>query len=80
MFHSKYHKVLITFFMALFMSAAMSFAMSVLHFNGTSVFEFFLAWLNAWSVSFAVALPITFLVNPFVFFIVKCLIIKPVSA
>lgn len=75
MFHAKYHSLLVTFFMALFMSGAMSLAMSLLHFEGGWKGLAF-SWLSAWGVSFMVALPVTFLITPFVLFIVNALLAK----
>jgi hypothetical protein len=77
MFHAKYNKILFSFFMAFFMSAAMSFSMSVLHIDGGGWGALISSWLDAWFVSFMVALPITFLINPIVLFIVASLLDKP---
>lgn len=60
----KHQKLVFSFFMALLMSAIMSFVITV--FNVGLVDNIFSLWLKAWSFAFAVALPTIVVVSPLV--------------
>lgn len=64
MISRKYQKVVVSFFMALFMSCIMSFVITV--FNVGLVSNLMTIWLKAWSFAFAVALPTVSLISPVV--------------
>ena len=60
----KYHKIVFSFFMALFMSGVMSFAITV--FNVGVVSNILSIWLQAWGFAFVIALPVIIIVSPIV--------------
>jgi hypothetical protein len=64
MISRKYHKVVFSFFMALLMSCAMSFVISV--FNVGMVKNIVPIWLKAWSFAFIFAFPTILIISPIV--------------
>ncbi|EAQ66134.1 hypothetical protein MED121_02945 [Marinomonas sp. MED121] len=59
--------------MALLMSGAMSFAMTLIQLGAEDLIRLLSNWFIAWGISFAVALPVTFMITPLVGWIVKSL-------
>lgn len=64
MISRKYHKIVFSFFMALFMSGIMSFVISV--FNVGLVANIIAIWLQAWGFAFVIAFPTIILISPIV--------------
>lgn len=64
MISRKYHKIVFSFFMALFMSGVMSFAISI--FNVGMVANIIAIWLQAWSFAFFIAFPTIITISPIV--------------
>ena len=64
MISRKYHKIVFSFFTALFMSGVMSFAISV--FNVGMVSNIIAIWLQAWSFAFFIAFPTIIIISPIV--------------
>lgn len=64
MISRKHHKLVFSFFMALLMSAIMSFVISV--FNVGMVTNIVTIWLQAWSFAFIVAFPTITIISPLV--------------
>lgn len=72
MISSKHQKIVFSFFMAFFMSGAMSLVISI--FNIGIVTNIIVIWLNAWGISFIVAFPTIIIISPFVQKLVKLVI------
>ncbi|PCI58344.1 MAG: hypothetical protein COB45_00265 [Gammaproteobacteria bacterium] len=64
MISRKHHKIVFSFFMALFMSGIMSFVISV--FNVGLVTNIITLWLQAWGFAFIIAFPTILIVSPVV--------------
>lgn len=64
MISRKYHKIVFSFLMALFMSCIMSFVISI--FNVGMVDNIISIWLKSWSFAFIVAFPTVLMVSPMV--------------
>lgn len=64
MINRKHHRIVFSFFMALFMSGIMSFVISV--FNVGLVSNIIGIWLKAWVFAFCVAFPAIFIISPIV--------------
>jgi len=62
MINEKYHQLVFSFFMALFMSCIMSFIISA--FNVGFVSNIVNLWLKAWGFAFCVGLPVVLMVSP----------------
>jgi hypothetical protein len=74
MIDRKYHKLVFSFFMALFMSGIMSLVITV--FNLGFISNLFELWLKSWGFAFSVAFPTIFAISPFVHKIVTA-VVKP---
>lgn len=64
MISRKHHKIVFSFFMALFMSGIMSFVISI--FNVGMVENIISLWLKAWGFAFMVAFPTIIIISPIV--------------
>jgi len=64
MISRKYHKIVFSFFMALFMSGIMSFVTRVLYVG--LVVNIIAIWLQAWSFAFVIAFPAIIFISPIV--------------
>ncbi len=72
MFDKKYEDFIFSLFMSLFISAIMSFAISVINLGFKE--DMLFIWLNAYWKSFVLAFPITYFANPIVRKIIKKII------
>lgn len=71
---SKRQRIFQGVLMALFMSLSMSTFMTILNVGLGSYF--FQAWLRGWGIGFIVSLPLTFLLPPFIQWLIKKIGIK----
>ncbi len=72
MFNKKFEPLLMTFFMSLFISAIMSFAITLMNLGFVDGFIKF--WLNAYWKAFLIAVPVVLLTMPVIKKIVGSLI------
>jgi len=66
MINAKHQRSVFAFFMALFMSGAMSLVISLINLQSFNLMQILSGWMHAWTVSFMLALPATFLITPMV--------------